>query len=72
MEQDGIPDLTGAEVFVEAAKDPIAGGRWYILASNGEVVYQRPSGEYDRNPVVKTHDLRSSPTWRLVDAELRE
>lgn len=54
--------LAAAEVFVEAADRPIAGGRWHIVP--GEVVwYERPSGEFNR-AVIAAHTLRSSPTWR--------
>lgn len=73
MEQSsGVPDLAGAEVFVEVRKPPVAGGRWYVQpdATTGadHVTYQRPNGEYGKS-LIAADTLRSSPTWQRVDSD---
>jgi phage repressor protein C with HTH and peptisase S24 domain len=70
-----LPDLTGAEVYVEVGQPPVAGGRWYVILSpagehgQDRVVYQRPTGEFVPNPVVPAHQLRDSSTWRPLDPD---
>jgi len=41
MDHGGIPDLTGAAVYVEAAERPIAGGPWCVFLDDRDI-YRRP------------------------------
>lgn len=55
-------DITGAEVYVETAAEPVAGGTWYIHPDD-TVTYERPNGE--RVPsTIGAETLRTRPTWK--------
>jgi hypothetical protein len=53
------------EVYREASDQPIAGGRWEILADD-TVRYVRPSGEVSVPAMVSASTLRSSSSWHRV------
>ncbi|MBC7299481.1 hypothetical protein [Nocardia salmonicida] len=55
-------DITGAEVYVETADPPVAGGAWYIQPDN-TVVYERPNGERGKSTIA-AETLRSRPAWK--------
>lgn len=61
-----LPDLTGAEIYIETQDPPIAGGRWYVLPDD-TVLYQRPDGGFNPTVVLTASTLRSSPSWRRAD-----
>jgi hypothetical protein len=62
------PDLTGAEIYVEASDRPIAGGRWYVLPDD-TVAYQPPDGPL-RPASTPAATLRSDTTgWKRLPAE---
>ena len=60
-----LPDLTGAEIYIETQDPPIAGGRWYVLADN-TVLYQRSDGEFNPTAIVAAQTLRTNSSWRSV------
>ena len=60
------PDLAAAEVYVEAAERPVAGGTWYVLPDD-RVIYQRPNGAFELKPVITADALRSQSTWKKVE-----
>jgi hypothetical protein len=62
-----LPDLTGAEIYVETQDPPVAGGRWYVLASDA-VLYQRSDGGFNPTAIVPAHTLRTSSSWRAISA----
>jgi hypothetical protein len=65
MTSDPDPAETVAEVFVEAAESPVAGGRWEIL-DDDTVRYIRVNGEVVTPAMVSASTLRTSPTWCRV------
>jgi hypothetical protein len=62
-----LPDLTGAEIYVETQDPPVAGGRWYVLPNN-TVLYQRSDGGFNPTAIVLAHTLRTSSSWRAIGA----
>lgn len=69
MDEADTPDLTGAEVYVETAERPVAGGRWYVWPNTHKVIYQRPTGNFESKSMVAAHTLRSSASWTRVDPD---
>ncbi|MBF6314028.1 hypothetical protein [Nocardia farcinica] len=55
-------DSASAEVYIEAAPVPRAGGRWLIFPDD-TVYYLRPTGVRTAS-TVPAHLLRTSPVWR--------
>jgi hypothetical protein len=70
VDEEDVPDLSGAEVYVEAAERTITGGgRWYVLPGD-RVIYRRPNGQFELNPVIGSADtLRSSATWKRLPSD---
>lgn len=66
QDNNAVPDLAGAEQYVEAGGRHVAGGRWFILQGSNRVIYQRSNGQFELRPVVDAASLRSSPTWRRL------
>lgn len=62
-----LPDLTGAEIYVETQDPPVAGGRWYVLAHD-TVLYQRSDGGFNATAIVPAHTLRTNSSWRAINA----
>lgn len=58
-----VADLAGAEIYVETADPPVAGGRWYVL-SDDTVFYQRRDGGFNPTTVVPAATLRTNLSWR--------
>ncbi|MBF6422890.1 hypothetical protein IU436_29785 [Nocardia farcinica] len=55
-------DITNAEVYIETADEPIAGGTWYIQPDD-TVIYERPNGERVA-ATIAADTLRSRPAWK--------
>lgn len=66
MDHADVPDLTEAEIYVEAGR-PIAGGRWHILPDD-TVIHERPTGAFEPS-IIAAHTLRSRPTWTPAPTE---
>lgn len=60
------PDLDGAAVYVETS-GPAVWGRWYVR-TDGSVVHQRASGQWETNRVIVSAETlkERTSTWRLA------